>query len=128
CLNCRSVGAPHVLCDGCLHNQRGIAELHCRWEEARRDSKEAAAYKAAAEVGRKLVVGGRAWTGDQQVAGEVADDVTRRLGEPTPVKRWVVRLLVRRLELIQTHSGSLGLLVDPAPTTRRGSKPLTLSV
>lgn len=70
CLDCRSVGAPHVLCDGCLHNQRVIAELHSRWAESRRESKEAEAYRKAAEVCREMVVGGRAWNHEQQIAGE----------------------------------------------------------
>ena len=41
----------------------------------------------------------KAWPEGDSPAGRVADEVRRLLGEPTAVKRWLVRLLVRKLEL-----------------------------
>ncbi len=58
--------------------------------------------------------------------GEVAKEVGRRLGQATPVKRWLVRLLVRRLELLADQHEALGRLVTPPSESKRGAKPLTL--
>jgi hypothetical protein len=61
----------------------------------------------------------RGWWQDEPMTDAVGDDVTRRLGEPTPVKRWLVRLLVRRLELL-AQCADLARLIQPDPGTRRG--------
>ncbi len=45
--------------------------------------------------------------------------MNERLGEPTPVKRWLVRLLVRKLELYEREQ--LAKLVHAEPGTRRGT-------
>ena len=42
----------------------------------------------------------RAWWQARPVQGDVAADVNHRLGERTTVKRWLVRLLVRRCEVL----------------------------
>jgi len=66
------------------------------------------------------------WWQGREASGAVAGDLGRRLGERTQVKRWLVRLLRHRCELLASHSGSLGLLVHPSPKTKRGTKPLEL--
>lgn len=66
-----------------------------------------------------------AWWQDRDPPGQAGADVTGRLGQRTPVKRWLVRLLARRCEMLAETSGSLGLLVNPSPHTKRGTKPLT---
>jgi hypothetical protein len=67
------------------------------------------------------------WWQGGEASGEVAAELTQRLGERTPVKRWLVRLLAHRCKLLESHSGSLGLLVNPSPNTKRGTKPLGAS-
>ncbi len=62
----------------------------------------------------------RGWWQDRPETGEVAEEVARRLGEPTPVKRWLVRLLVRRLELLEQHAGNFDRLFAPAEGAQRG--------
>ncbi|MGD0113719.1 MAG: hypothetical protein ABSD48_17825 [Armatimonadota bacterium] len=53
------------------------------------------------------------WQG-QVAPGEVGDEVNQRLGSPSPEKRWLVRLLVRKLELYEQHAG-IRRLVGPRP-------------
>jgi hypothetical protein len=60
-----------------------------------------------------------AWWQDQPAEGPIATDVGRRLGDPSPVKRWLVRLLVRRLELLERHA-EIARLVNPRPDRKRG--------
>ncbi|NIQ99358.1 MAG: hypothetical protein GTN78_04045, partial [Gemmatimonadales bacterium] len=67
----------------------------------------------------------RAWWQGRPEKGEVAEDVNRRLGECTQTKRWLVRLLVRRLELAAAEGGKLGLLLHAAPGARRGTGQLS---
>ena len=59
-----------------------------------------------------------AWWRGEDASGEVAADVAERLGEPTSVKQWLVRLLVRRLELYEREE--LAKLVNAAADTKRG--------
>ena len=63
----------------------------------------------------------RGWSQERPQRGAVADDVNHRLGAHTPIKRWLVRLFVRRLEVAVAHGGKLGLLVHPPPDARRGA-------
>ena len=63
----------------------------------------------------------RAWWLGRPQRGEVADDINRHLGEPTAIKRWLVRLLVRRLEVAAAQREGLGLLVHPLPDARPGT-------
>jgi hypothetical protein len=67
----------------------------------------------------------RGWWRGQPEKGEVADEIARRLGERTPTKRWLVRLLVRRLEMAAAQGGKLGLLVHAPPDARRGTGQLS---
>ena len=41
----------------------------------------------------------KGWWQGQPVNGPVADDINRRLGASTPVKRWLVRLYLRKLHI-----------------------------
>ena len=46
-----------------------------------------------------------AWWRDCPAADSVADDVNRRLGSPTPIKRWLVRLYLRKLRMLASYEG-----------------------
>ena len=61
----------------------------------------------------------RAWWRGEPVQGPVGAEVERRLGEPTPIKRWLVRLLVRRLEVLA--EGHLKPMVNPPSGGLRGT-------
>jgi hypothetical protein len=63
----------------------------------------------------------RAWWRGEARTGDVAVDVDKRLGRPTPVKRWLVRLLVRKLELHEREQ--LAALITPHSGTKRGTRP-----
>ncbi|UCH34105.1 MAG: hypothetical protein JSV65_16380 [Armatimonadota bacterium] len=67
----------------------------------------------------------RGWWQGQPLCGGVADDVNGCLGEPSPVKRWLVRLFVRRLEVLAQGREMLGLLVRPSRGAKRGARPVT---
>ena len=53
----------------------------------------------------------RDWWQGRPLSTEVARQMAARLGPSTPVKRWLVRLLVRRLEVLA--DGHLGGMVNP---------------
>ncbi len=63
----------------------------------------------------------RAWWQREPAGGAIAADLAQRLGEVTPVKQWLVRLLVRRLELAATEGGKLTELVHPPKSAKRGT-------
>ena len=63
------------------------------------------------------------WRGERE-EGEVAEDVHRRLGEATDVKRWLVRLFVRRIQLLASMGGELKKLASPRPGAKRGTRPI----
>ena len=75
----------------------------------------------ASQWWQAFLVALRAWWRAKPTEGEVAVAVSRDLGEATPVKRWLVRLLVHRLELLQREGGHLKELVEPPPGARIGS-------
>ena len=64
------------------------------------------------------------WHGKPQ-SGAVADDVNTRLGEDTPVKRWLVRLFLRRIRRIEENGEQFTNLVNPQHSHRRGTALLT---
>ncbi|HUW84580.1 MAG TPA: hypothetical protein VMZ31_17495 [Phycisphaerae bacterium] len=66
-----------------------------------------------------------AWWKGMSETGRAWDEVVRLLGERTDVKRWLVRLMAHRCRMLAETSGSLGLLVHPSPSTRRGTMPLS---
>jgi hypothetical protein len=59
---------------------------------------------------RQALVALDAWWKGQSVGGPVAEDINARLGEASPLKRWLVRLYARRLRMI-AESGNLGKLI-----------------
>ena len=69
------------------------------------------------------MAGLRNWWQGQGPDDAVAEDIARRLGERTPVKAWLVRLYVRRLEL-SAACAEVGRLVNPLPDRKRGSRPI----
>lgn len=69
-----------------------------------------------------------AWWKDEPVSGKVADAVAARLGEPTPMKRWLVRLFRHKLRMYEKdeglRNGWFGRLLRPDHAGKRGVKPL----
>jgi len=65
----------------------------------------------------------RSWWQELPAAGPLAEDVHRRLGEFTPVKCWLVRLLVRRLE-IHALDAEVGRLVAQPRGNFWGKRPV----
>ena len=65
------------------------------------------------------------WWRGKPTEGDVADDVNRRLAEPTPVKRWLVRLYAHRLDVLARVGGKIRTLVAPKPGSWRGTRPVT---
>ncbi len=64
------------------------------------------------------------WWQDRPMAGPVAEGVAQRLGSVSPVKKWLIRLFLRRLQLLAEYSGSLTKLVRPSASAKRGTKKL----
>lgn len=73
---------------------------------------------------RSFLAALRAWWRGQPEKGDVADQVNERLGAAMPVKRWLVRLLVRKCELYEWHEEGLGRLLRPRPGSKRGAGPV----
>ncbi len=65
-----------------------------------------------------------AWWQDQPNSSPVAQDVQRRLGEPTNVKRWLVRLYRHKLRKLEENGEQFTRLVRADGSGRRGSKRL----
>jgi hypothetical protein len=69
-----------------------------------------------------------AWWKDEPASGKVADDVAARLGEPTPVKRWLVRLFRHKLRMYEKEEGLrngwFARLLSANHAGKRGTKPL----
>jgi len=63
------------------------------------------------------------WWRGRPEEGAVADDVSERLGDVTEVKRWLVRLLVRRLAMLARDS-KIGRLVSPGRGRAWGTRPV----
>jgi hypothetical protein len=64
----------------------------------------------AARWWREFLIALRGWWQGEPGAGEVAVEVEGRLGSTTPVKRWLVRLSVRKLELHQQYADTKRLV------------------
>jgi len=75
---------------------------------------------AAAEWWDSFLGALRGWWQGNPANDDVAKDVNCRLGEPTAVKQWLVRLLVRRLEVLA--AGHLRGMVSPPIGSRRGTR------
>ena len=63
------------------------------------------------------------WRGNPE-KGAVADEVSEQLGDVTEIKRWLVRLLVRRLEMLASDGGKIGRLVTPGRGRAWGTRPV----
>jgi hypothetical protein len=61
------------------------------------------------------------WSRGKSAQGEVAAEVACRLREDTPSKRWLVRLLARKLRLLEREQ--LAGLTRPHPGAKRGTSP-----
>lgn len=64
------------------------------------------------------------WWREQPEKGDVADEVNQRLGETTPVKRWLVRLLLRKLRRLEQNDEQFTNLVAPKHNHKRGTSPV----
>jgi hypothetical protein len=64
----------------------------------------------AARWWREFLTALRGWWRGRPAAAEAAAEVEARLGPPTPVKRWLVRLLVRKLEVHQQYADTKRLV------------------
>ena len=82
-------------------------------------------HDEAAAWWREFMAALRGWHRGECLTDPVGADVAQRLGARTPVKEWLVRLYVRRLELHEACAET-GRLVNPKPRARRGRKPLCL--
>jgi len=67
-----------------------------------------------------------AWWQGNHPAGPVGELVCQRLGEDSPVKRWLVRLLLKKLKTYEATGGSIGLLVNPSARQKWGTKPIEI--
>ncbi len=65
-----------------------------------------------------------AWWQQRPETGSVANDVNDRLGQSTPAKRWLVRLLLRKLNSLAANDEGLRRLVKPSHGHKRGARPL----
>ncbi len=64
------------------------------------------------------------WWQGRPTAGAVADDAYRRLGKDTPMKRWLVRLFLRKIRRLEQNDEEFTRLVNPPPHAKRGSRPV----
>jgi hypothetical protein len=62
------------------------------------------------------------WWRGQPATGDLGDDVHRRLGDSTPVKRWLVRLFLRKLRRLEQNGEQFANLVTPGHSHRRGTR------
>jgi hypothetical protein len=63
-----------------------------------------------------------AWWQGHGPTSDVSKMVCERLGESSPVKRWLIRLLLKKLRMYESSSGILRGLVNPKPNQNRGTK------
>jgi hypothetical protein len=64
------------------------------------------------------------WWRAQPADSEVALDIQARLGAPTPVKRWLVRLFLHKLVCLEENGAQLASLVRADHDHRRGTQPI----
>lgn len=80
----------------------------------------------ATEWWRAFCTALQGWWREHPEKGDVAYQVNQRLGEGTPVKRWLVRLFVRRLQVLLeiSYDGPHGIarFVNPRPSSKRGTR------
>jgi len=66
----------------------------------------------------------KGWCLGSPESGGIADEVNKRLGEATPVKRWLVRLFLRKLEMLVANGEQLSQLVRADHGHKRGTRPI----
>jgi hypothetical protein len=64
------------------------------------------------------------WRRGERTSGAVGLDIAQRLGEPTPVKRWLAQLFLRKLGRLEENGVQLTQLVNAGHSRRRGTRPL----
>jgi len=67
-----------------------------------------------------------AWWKNQKPTGPAGEQVSRSLGESSPVKRWLVRLFLKKLKMYESTSGIFKSLINPGPHRKRGTKRIEL--
>ena len=82
-------------------------------------------HEEAAEWWRSFCTALEGWWRERPERGAVADEVNQRLGESTPVKRWLVRLFLRKLKRLEENDEQLTNLVRPQHGHKRGTKALS---
>ena len=80
----------------------------------------------AAEWYRSFCEALQGWWQEHPGKNGVADDVNQRLGKTTPVKRWLVRLFLRKLKRLEENGEQFTSLVNPLPSHRRGARSVKL--
>jgi len=71
---------------------------------------------------REFIAALDGWWQEKPERSMVADDVNERLGESTPLKRWLVRLFLRKLRMLESNKEQFTSLVDPKHGHRRGTR------
>lgn len=64
------------------------------------------------------------WWQGRSESGATAADVRARLGEPTPVKHWLVRLFLRKIRRLEENDEEFTRLVNPPARSKRGARPV----
>jgi hypothetical protein len=67
-----------------------------------------------------------AWWQGNRPTGSTGDLVCQRLGDDSPVKRWLVRLFLKKLRTYEATGGSIGLLVNPGARQKWGTRPIEI--
>jgi hypothetical protein len=65
------------------------------------------------------------WWRGATSSGAIAEEIDQRLGNPTPVKRWLVRLFLRKLKRLEENGEQLTHLVNAQHGHKRGTQPIT---
>lgn len=64
------------------------------------------------------------WYKGKPENGSVAEDVNTRLGDPTPVKKWLARLYLRKLKMLEDNDEQFTRLVRADRKHKGGKRPL----
>jgi len=99
--------------------QSDVVPGFLRCEDTYPDQREAASWFSA------FLTALREWAHGADAVEGLASEVRCRLGERTPVKAWLVRLLVRKLGLLSRVSDGRALL-SPRAEGKRGRMPIGL--
>jgi hypothetical protein len=91
-----------------------------RCEDTYPDQDEAAKWWASFSLALE------GWWQERPEKGDIADDVNGRLGEITPVKRWLVRLFIKKLRMLEANGEQFTQLISPKHSHKRGKKPICM--